>query len=74
MILEKVKQLHVSALRPSSGWILGLNKLFTMMGVGGGTRSRFTVVFGGVSAGWVWHVLVAIARSERGDTWMRRKA
>jgi hypothetical protein len=25
MILEKEKQLHVSALRPSSGWILGLN-------------------------------------------------
>jgi hypothetical protein len=24
MFLEKEKQLHVSALRPSSGWILGL--------------------------------------------------
>jgi hypothetical protein len=30
-----------------------------MMGVGGGTRFRLTVVSGGVSAGWVWHMLVA---------------
>jgi hypothetical protein len=28
IILEKEKQLHVSALRPSSGWILGLKKKY----------------------------------------------
>jgi hypothetical protein len=28
MILEKEKQLHVSALRPSSGWILGLKEKY----------------------------------------------
>jgi hypothetical protein len=31
-----------------------LKKLFIMMG--GGTRSRFTVVSGGVSAVWVWRI------------------
>jgi hypothetical protein len=31
MILEKEKQLHVSALRPSSGWTLGLKEKYLLL-------------------------------------------
>jgi hypothetical protein len=68
--LKLQNQLHVSALRPSSGWILGfggkiylLQRLVGQVGCYGGLGDRdlvFTVLCVGVCTGWVWQMLVGV--------------